>query len=90
MPLGEHILVAPRVGVGVAWLHNNERPGIVDDGGLRAEAAITAFIPVRRRFSLSFGLSAELSPLAFARDQSQAPEPWGYLRAGLGLSWGEQ
>ncbi len=99
IPLGRTVLL-PSTGIGLGWLRTNTRRGTgegedqssdSDSGGMRLESMLTLALPIARRTWLTVGVGAELVPFTRNRneqDDTQASDPWGYLRTGVGLRWG--
>ena len=94
------VALVPGFGVGFGWLHIGQLQAAgadevdVDAGGLRVDAHVALSILLHPRLWLDVTLSLDASPLAhtavFVQETgSVAGEPWGYLRGGFGLRYGE-
>jgi hypothetical protein len=86
--------LTPGVGLGVGWLHVRRDVMTdtveIDTGGLRAEAHVSATMPLGRLLQLRLGASIAISPVAhtqpFRAEGNEAPgEPRGFARVELGL-----
>ena len=94
------VLLAPGIGVGFGWVHiAQNHPAVasdevdIDGGGLRANAHLGASLVLGRGLGIEAMLALDAAPLAHvAADQQDgarlAGEPWGDLRAGIGLRYG--
>ena len=99
------VVLTPSLGVGLGWIRSRGTTAITgkdpveeggdeiedDGGGVRADAALTAALPVSRVLAVTFTIGAGLVPIRPVRGNAEGTlpaEPWGIARAGLGLRWG--
>ena len=94
-PVGP-VVVTPAVAAGLGWAHREiegATPAAVAPTaarlGPRLEASLSLVVPLRYGFAVNGSLVAGAAPLAQSapRMDGVPGEPWGALRAGLGLRW---
>jgi hypothetical protein len=94
------VILQPGLGIGVGWMRTTAGVAnfkgeyeLIDTGGLRLNAHLTAVVPLTRYLSFQASVAFDISPLVDpghrVEDSTQFPtEPRYYGRLGLGLLFG--